>query len=316
MKTILKMATSIGLLALALWLLDVNAILDMLWKVSGDLFVWAIAINILAFTIMGVRWYLLSAIKLDTSLLSQLAVYFKATFLNTFTPANLGGDAYRLVVLKNGGVTSGSLFQLLLRERLLGLYGFVIVFALAYTFLALVGSGGALTAENPFLYGVGVAIVLFGLPFLVRPLGGYMLAMLTFMISKERLSRLVMWVDALSSLLSPKGSLWLMSLTFVGILLWVFSIQVIANGFGLTVPILHLAAVATMVELIRLIPVTVQGIGLREGAFAYLLSFFGHNPEQCYVIGLAAYLALSVSIVLCGPIGQVLTWVNTRKKLR
>jgi hypothetical protein len=57
-----------------------------------------------------------------------------------------------------------------------------------------------------------------------------------------------------------------------------------------------------------MVPVTIQGIGLREGAFAYLLAFLGHSPEQSYVVGLAAYLALSVSIVLCGPIGQLLMW--------
>lgn len=314
MMVFLKLVISIGLLVLATRFLDVSAMLDMLGQGSVEVVALAIAINILAFTIMGIRWHEIATKKLESSLLRQLAVYFKATFINTFTPANLGGDAYRLVVLKGGEVTSGALLKLLLRERLLGLYGYVIVFAIAYAVIAVDAGGALLSAGNPYLYGVGVAMVTLILPILVRPLGGRIAAMLRDIIGSERLPGLERWVEALAGLLSPRGTQWLMSLTFLGVLLWVLSIQVIAAGFGLSVPLLHLAAVATLVELIRLLSVTVQGIGLREGAFAYLLSFLGHNPEQCYVVGLAAYLVLSVTIVLCGPIGQLLMWAEARKR--
>lgn len=316
MKTFLKLTISIGLLVLAVSLLDVRTIKEMLQQVSVETFIAAIAINILVFSIMGVRWYRLAITKIDSSLWNQLAVYFKATFLNTFTPANLGSDTYRLVVLKGGSATSGALFQLLLRERLLGLYGYVIIFAFAYTFITLGAGGGGLSANNPYIYGVAVALAVFMLPFLLRHLGVRTAVWLCVIIGGDRLPRLEAWMETLAGLLSLRGVLWLMSLTFLGILLWVVSIQVVAGEFGLGVPLLQLAVVATLVELIRLLPVTVQGIGLREGAFAYLLSFFGHNPEQCYVVGLVAYLALSLSIVLCGPIGQLMGWMNASKEQR
>jgi hypothetical protein len=313
MKTFLKLIVSIGLLFLAIRMLDVKTMLGMLRRGSVIAFVFAIGINILSFALMGLRWHKLVSPRLGSSFSYQLALYFKATFLNTFTPANLGGDAYRLVVLKGEIVPAGEVVKLLLRERILGLYSYMIVFVTAYALILFVHDGGALPAKNPYLYGLAVAAVVFALPFLARPLRG-LTATARSLIGQERLPGLEGWVDALASLLSPKGTLRLMVLTFLGILLWVLSIQIIASGFGLVVPVLHLAAVATLVELIRLVPVTVQGIGLREGAFAYLLSFFGHNPEQCFVVGLAAYLALSVSIVLCGPIGQALMWQNAKKE--
>jgi hypothetical protein len=91
------------------------------------------------------------------------------------------------------------------------------------------------------------------------------------------------------------------------ILMWVLSIKVVATGFGLNVPFLHLAAVATMVEILRLIPLTIQGIGLREGAFAFLLGALGHDPGGSYAVGLIAYLTLSISIVIAGPVGN---WID------
>ncbi|HTN66575.1 MAG TPA: lysylphosphatidylglycerol synthase transmembrane domain-containing protein [Burkholderiaceae bacterium] len=311
---VLKLAVSIGLLILAVRMLDVETMFGMLRQGSVGAFALAIAFNLLAFAVMGLRWHGLAAPKLGHSLQSQLAVYYKAAFLNTFTPANLGGDAYRLMVLKGGAAPAGELLKLLLRERILGLYGYVLVFVAAYGLIVMFLDGGTASAGNPYLYGLAVAAAMFALPFLVRPLGGRMTMAVRGIIGKDRVPGLEGWTEALAGLLSPRGTLWLMSLTFLGILLWVLSIQVIAAGFGLVVPALHLAVVATLVELIRLAPVTVQGIGLREGAFAYLLSFFGHNSEQCYVVGLAAYLALSVSIVLCGPIGQAMTWHDAKKE--
>lgn len=181
----------------------------------------------------------------------------------------------------------------------------MIVFVIAYALI--LQDGGAAAADNPYLCGLAVASAVFALSFLA-PLGGRMTMAVRAMVGNEHLPGLKGWVDAVASLLLPRGTLWLISLTFIGILLWVLSIQVVAAGFGLVVPALHMAVVATLVEFIRLVPVTVQGIGLREGAFSYLRSFFGPTPEQRYVIELLVYLALSVSIVLCGPIGQVLMW--------
>ena len=307
-KAFLKLASSVVLLLLAVRLLDVGTMLEMLRQGSVSAFVSAIAINIFAFGIMGVRWHFISATKIESSLRSNLAMYLKATFFNTFTPANFGGDIYRLMKLKNVIASTAELLKLLLRERILGLYGYVVMFLIAYTLIAVFHDDFASSVDNPYLYGLEFAVAVLALPFLARPMGGRLALLLRAIVGKERLLGLEAWVDALATLMSFRGGLRLMLLTFSGIFLWVLSIQIVSAGFGLIIPTLHLVVVATLVELIRLVPITVQGIGLREGVFAYLLSFFGQNPEQSYVIGLTAYLALSVSIMLCGPIGRALMW--------
>lgn len=314
MKFFLKLTVSIGLLVLAVRTLDVEKMLGMLQQGSANAFAIAIGIRLLSFFVMGLRWYYLVSPKLGSTFCYHLSVYFKGTFLNTFTPANLGGDAYRIMVLKDGPAPTGEVVKLLLQERIIGLYGYVAVFVIAYALIVIFQDGGAVSAANPYLYGVAFAMLVFALPFLVVLLGGQIMAAVRTIIGKERLPAMEGWMEVLAGLLSPKGTLWLMVLTFFGIFLWVLSVQVVAEGFGLVLPVFQLAAAIILVELIRLVPVTVQGIGLREGAFAYLLSFFGHNSEQCYVIGLVAYLALSVSIVICGPVGQALICHDAKKQ--
>lgn len=312
MKNLLRLAVSAALLAFAFTLLDTEALIRSWQKVSLSTFSLAISINILTFGVMGLRWYGLISTKLGYCFCYQLALYFRSAFLNVFTPANLGGDAYRLVMLKESEISSGELIKLLLRERILGLNGYVIVFVIAYALISIV-NGAEFSKGNPYLYGLIVAAVVLLLPLLSYLSLSRGTGLLRAIIGEKRFLEVEGWLDDLVELLSPKGSFWLMTLTLFGILLWVLSILIVSQGLGLFVPVLHLAAAAALVELIRLVPFTVQGVGLREGVFSYLLAFFGHNPEQCYMVGLISYLFLSISIALCGPIGLIMAGCCSNK---
>lgn len=312
MKNFFNLAITVGLLTLAVMMLNVEAMFDILKRGSTVAFVLAVSINMLIFFVMGIRWYVLASPSLEFSFLYQLSRCMKANFLNSFTPANLGGDAYRMMVFKGEKASTRCVLKLLLRERILGLYGFVTVFVITYG-LIIHRNGGNISADNPYLYGLAIAAGLFALPFAVRLFSRWMMVPGGVTVSRRHASRLASLLAELQSLFSCKGALVPMCLTLTGILLWVLFIKIVANGFGLLVPILYLAVVATAVELIRSVPITFQGIGLREGAFSYLLSFYGYDPELCYVVGIIAYMALSISIFLCGPVGQFLMWLETKK---
>ena len=313
MIRLLKLLVSAILIALAFYMLDIQTIIKTIKTGSAISFISAVMLNILSFFIMGIRWNILITPVIRWPIATHMAIYLKGTFLNTFTPANMGGDAYRLAVLRKEMVTDRMLVKLLLRERVIGLYSYLIIFVLAYSFAISTTNFDESLTRNPYIYGVILAFVMFLLPFVIRWLGERFDVLVRGIIGKERIPGLYGLVDVAVSLLSVKGVLPLMLLTIGGILLWLVSIKIIAEGFDISVPLIHLAVVATLVELVRLIPITIQGIGLREGLFAYLLTFWGHSPEQSFVVGMLAYLALSVAIVLCGPIGQVMA-LRTRIK--
>ena len=305
MMRALKFLVSILLLGVAASFLDLHMVLRTFKEGSPTSFVVAILINLLAVLVMGVRWGNLSASDLRRSCRAQLALYFRATFLNSFTPANLGGDAYRLTVLKGESYSGSVVLRLLLRERLLGLYGYVLVFVLAYGIVVATRGIRLDPSDNPYMYGVMVAVATLMVAALARPLGRALMAILERVVSPARVPGLVRCVEVGGGLLSSRGTLRLLGLTFAGILLWIASIKILADGFGFPVSWAELAAVATLVELVRLIPVTIQGVGLREGVFAYLIGYWGYGYEQSYVVALTAYLALRISIFLCGPVSYL-----------
>lgn len=308
MKSLLKVVISALLIIFAIHFLNMQAISETIKSGSVVSFVGAMILNLLGVLVMGIRWHQLIKSSAKLVLILNLVIYLKATFLNTFTPANLGGDIYRLAVLKGEMKSHGVLFKLLLRERLIGLYGYLIVFSFAYIFMITFEDVNMYSAENPYTYGAISALGMFLLLFALQHLSPGLVALMRSISGKERMPHLESWSELMANLLTLKGVLPLMLLTLCGVLLWVVAIKVVGEGFGVSIPLMHLAAVATLVEVIRLVPITIQGIGLREGVFAYLLAFLGHNVEQCYVVATVAYLTLSAAIILCGPIGYAIGW--------
>ena len=103
--------------------------------------------------------------------------------------------------------------------------------------------------------------------------------------------------------------------SFLSFILVVAGFQIISVGFGNQIPILHTILVLTLVEIIRFIPITIQGIGLREGSYALLMTYLGHNSEEVYLIALFAYLGISLAIVISGLL-SILINANYNKILK
>jgi len=196
------------------------------------------------------------------SLLWHLRHYSLAAFLNTFTPANLGGDIYRLMALRHSGNSGLDAAFLLLRERYFGLLGYCGFFMICLGGMA--AGGGAIPSEIvPASWVIGAAITV--LTFLSPLLS---LAEPVLRRSAPLLRRLLpLWPQARKAVAFPLDATFLacMALTVASTASWVFAGTLIARDLGVAVSYGAVGMVAMLVELARWIPVAVQGIGMREG---------------------------------------------------
>lgn len=308
---LVRLSVSVALLTWAISLLNPEIIIDTIRGSGVISFSAAIAINLLTFVTTGTRWFwMVSTREPNTPYLPHLAVYFRATFLNTFTPANLGGDVYRVIALKSNTLPAGDLLRLLIRERLLGLYSCLAVFAISWLWLPHNG----LDFSNPFLWAFLLAVGAFLAPLIAGTMGQQVKSRLRRLLGSSRLPQMENWVDTGTELFTASGTEKLFLTSVLSMLLWILSIKVVTAGAGLPVSFVQLAAVATLVEIARLLPLTVQGIGLREGVFAYLLATLGHDPDRAFAAGTVAYIGLSIAIVLAAPAGSLIGLLATKLK--
>jgi uncharacterized membrane protein YbhN (UPF0104 family) len=88
--------------------------------------------------------------------------------------------------------------------------------------------------------------------------------------------------------------------------MWSITILITSNQVGINPSVLEVIFISSIVEVIRFIPISIQGIGIREGSYALLFTYLGYPSELGFTVGLIAYIALSISQFIFGVIGKVL----------
>jgi len=302
-RSLLNASISILLLGAALYLLDWESLYLAIQKVDLWAFGIAVLLILVIFSVLGVRWYRIIQPVAPLSFTEHLRYFFYGLFLNSFTPANLGGDVYRIVSLKPSASSSLSIALALIKERLCGLLAYLMAYLVCLSIFWSSEGASLPHSANIFLYTGGV-IVLATAGLFFGPSHVLSFAMtFSWVQSRKPLHATLGCMQAASRFKSFQEFVSLMGYSAVGILLWLLAVRIVALDLGLDISWSALGAVVILVELIRLVPITLQGVGIREGAFAYLFKLLGESPETGFALGLVSYLALSLAIVLSGLLG-------------
>ena len=93
---------------------------------------------------------------------------------------------------------------------------------------------------------------------------------------------------------SPRILLVLILIRLLWQVVYVARIALLSQAAGLDLAVVDVVWMSSLVLLIQVLPVSVAGLGLREGAFAFLLSLYGHPQEAGVIIGLLFFVQMLV----------------------
>ena len=265
-----------------------------------------VGILLLEFPILGLRWHLLISPLVRTHTWNTLNHYFLGIFLNNFTPAQLGGDVYRYYVVKTEVLKRQEIVAALIQERLIGLVGFLLFFVLClWGHIWLDLASGEYPSSSISLMGVGSVCIILIYIFASRIMMisdkiSFLRKIPGFKIARATMGSAFEWDDGLHFTfvlaLSVAG----------GAIVWTMAVQAVAWQLGVEASIFVLGMTAIGADLIRIAPISIQGIGVREFSFAFFFALFGLSPEDGFVIGLVSYIALSLAMILIGIVGKLL----------
>jgi uncharacterized protein (TIRG00374 family) len=238
------------------------------------------------------------------------------------TPGSIGGDVYRVLKLGQELEAHDTPAATLVAtaavatERLLGLMGLLPVGLVGFWLLP-----ERLPGQREFI-AVLTALVVASLsaPFWLRPhVWSRMRAVrvlrapyewfMGLSLSRrlklgERLEQLynagALYLDRPQTLVVPFG------ISLVSRLAWVAAAHLTGLAIGVRLSYAHYMAVLAITELVRLLPISLGGIGVREGAFVVLLAPFGVPRERAFMLSALFYLML-MSLGLIGGITHVFT---------
>ena len=313
MRVVLRTLVSVGLVVFALYLLNWESLASVVRETDVASFVSAIVVILLSFVFLALRWMRIVNAYVELPKLEHWRVYFYASFFNSFTPANIGGDVYRATALKRHASGLAVLVMALLRERLFGLLSFLAGYVVCLAAYRIADPAGFARLDPIYSLAllpvlVGIAGLTAGAPFMRWVLEwSWVVARPRFKQGLEDLARAMV-------LHSPLNFLGLLGLSLLALAAWIAAVVIIAADLGVALSIPLIGAIAVLTELVRLVPISLQGIGLREGSFSVLVGLAGGSPESGFVLGAWSYVALSLALLACGPIAWGLGTINPQSR--
>ncbi len=284
MNKILRFAVSGVLLGLIAWRTD--------WVKFGQAFaglrleLWLAALALLAVTqvVSTVRWQFLAvALGFRRPLKQLTGIYFIGMYFNLLLPTSVGGDVVRAWYLDAGSGRRMAAFVSVFLDRVSGL---LVLLALAC--VALVLTPLTLPAWVGWFVWGSAACALLGLA-AVPLLAGH---------GEKGASRRQRLLAALTVIRSPRVlvgttlmSLWVQAANVV--IVWLIGLAV-----GVDVPGAYYWIMVPMVSLLTMLPVSLNGMGVREWCAALFLAPFGVDRDTAIVLALlwfAVYAVASLS---------------------
>jgi glycosyltransferase 2 family protein len=300
LPTVIKLAVSIALIALLVSRVDAAR----LWATARDASpAWLIAaLGIYFGMILGSAWrwgLLLAAQGIAFPFRTLTSSFLVATFFNNFLPSNIGGDVVRVTDTAGAAGSKTLAATVVLLDRGIGLLGLMLIAAIGAT------AGPRLIAKGP---GIGAAVIWagFAVAFLAAGLAVVIPQAVPRLLRPLRVAH-PEWVDErldrLGSALerfrqAPMALGWCFAGAVIVQAALVGYYLAIARSMNIPVEVSELAFIVPVTFLIQMVPISVNGFGVREATFGFYFARLGLPLESALLVsfmGAALIMLFSVS---------------------
>lgn len=293
-----KLVITAAICTIILWSVDWQSIFQTIQGSNTLLIAVVFVLMVLSVTLSAYKWKLILSIHdIHFSFHALHQWYFVAMFLNNLLPSTIGGDGYRVFKTLDNPRSKSCAVIAILVERITGL--------LALLFLGYIGGIVSFTQRQDefsrFIVVAGTVCLAIFIPL-------FYLA-IQFKILRRLLQskRCPQKLRTLSEHIADYGK---RPLKTISVLLISFLFQMHSLFFnwllivalGKMLSIFGLAVAVTLTNIIAVLPISINGLGLTEGSFMYFTGFYGLDHET----SLLAALILRVLLIPIGLIGGLI----------
>lgn len=299
-KVVLKALISAALIAYLIRSVDLREVWEVVSTADWAMLSFAFCMFYLGYAITAARWQtLLRALGNAPDYWFLVRSFMVAVFFNNFLPSTIGGDAMRMYDSWRSGSSKSQAVAAVVMDRFMGLTAllvFAVVALLFGNYASLYDSGVVVVVA---VMACTAVLALVTVMFLPRSVAGWLQGM----------------ADRLPSRIAAVGNAVLQSLrafrdrrpALVLALVLSFLLQanvvlyhwIVANALGLSVSLMAFFLIVPIAIVVMMVPISINGIGVREGLFVLLLSAHGVGQAE----GLAYAWVIYSLLLLQGLIG-------------
>ena len=292
-----KIAVSVALLAFLFSKIDTARLWTSARKASLPWLVAALGVQAVILIASTWRWQLLLTaqnVKLKNRTL--LGSYLVATFFNNFLPSNVGGDVIRIRDTAVATQSKTLATTVVLVDRALGLMALVLISAVGATAAARLYGSGASPIWPSWLWAFFVAGAAITAPVVYAPEGfGRLLQPLTIVHPEwvgTRIDKLTATLSRFREHPSALAGCFSGAVLVQGLMV-VFYLAVV---YALKIPVTasELAVIVPISLVVQMLPVSVNGLGLREATFSFYFTRLGLPIESAVLLSLMGAAVLMI----------------------
>jgi hypothetical protein len=277
----LKLIVSSALLYIVFSRTGVRQVFSLLKDIHFFAFFSAVLLYIIAQLLSTVRWKLLLP---DTLRIKKLfSLYLIGSFFNTVLPGLIGGDAvkafYLYRVTGRGGLTVASIFM----DRYIGFVMLIIICTLAFPFGYSYFHNSPVSWVFPFIVLIFIitSFLIFGFRF---GKGIQILSELyDYFHSYRNKKSIVIKALLISAVVQLSGF---------------FAVYILALGLGVHIPFLACLIFIPLIIMFTALPISISGIGIREGAFVLFFGLIGIRQDVAIALSLSWFIANATGSLL------------------
>lgn len=312
---LLRVASSVLILALLIWLARGSNILSRLESMQP--FYLAAAIGALACVVVcnSLRWQvLLAGYQIKCGFWEAMSLYYVSLFFTLFLPGSVGGDVVRSYYIARQHGRLAAVLLATIQERLAGLGSLLVLGCIAVFLLRNeLGAGLSSTLGLVQIGTLGaVAVALYPAPLFAlgqrlwqRVAQWQRVRSLVQRFGSERLQRFL--APATEPLRLQPTQFGLLALALCGSAIFgVCTYWLLALALSIKVSWMALCIAASVVTLARTLPISINGIGVGEGAFVVMLHPFGVANADALALSLSGLAVQSLVGLVGGVVYAVL----------
>ena len=280
-KTALKLIFSLVLMVWVLRAIDAQGLLHLLTRLDLTCVSGAIALSTVGILLSVWKWSLLQrAFRQPTNPLHLLRLFWIGLFFNNILPGRTGGDIIRIygIAPRAKGLVN-AVFSVA-ADRILNLIALVTIGIVSSCFFPEIAG-----TYSRVVYGIAAAgcLAVLILTVVIAHSPGFL----------ERFQNRCQLLNRVSSTVQPLlryPRIVLAAFILAGLYQFTMILGnfVIARALHLDISVEIFICLIPLTALVTLIPVSLNGIGLREGAYAFIFSQAGIPPETAVAISIVA----------------------------
>ncbi len=298
LKFVLKALVSLGLIVFLLSRIELAEFLRVLGSARLSYLFIALAIYLVGQLFGSMRWALLAwPLGFKNSIKEFVTYYFIGMFFNLFTPSTVGGDVSRVYYLAQGATadrggawtgSTGYAIASVVTDRAIGMAVLIWIGAVA---VLLFPDYALPLAVRYAVYGLALGILV----------GALLLPRAARFLQQANRS----WARKLALVAqSYRGNWWLLVQTMLLSLL-AHSIQawmqlLVGQALNVELPWSYCFILYPLVGTFSALPVTLNGLGLREGSYLFLLRHINVDSEKAVAFGLLWLVIVALDSLIGG----------------